>query len=62
MANISFTPLYGAQDRGPVSFLLRINAWTGLLDCGWGDPFDATCLHPVRHILDDIDAGGIHTS
>lgn len=50
------TPLLGGSDRGPCSYLLSINSFSILLDCGWAEPYDVQMLDPVRDRVGEIDA------
>ena len=45
---IKVQALYGAQSEGPVSYLLRVNQITFLLDCGWDDAYDTSLLEPLQ--------------
>jgi hypothetical protein len=54
---VIFTPLYGVHNTGPVSYLLQLRDFTFLLDCGWGDPYEATSLEPLLNVSSSIDAG-----
>ena len=50
--SLRFTPLYGVQSDGPVSFILEIDEVCILLDCGWNDLFDTELLKPLKeHVL-----------
>eukprot|EP00877_Chromochloris_zofingiensis_P014690 jgi/Chrzof1/9475/Cz04g04140.t1 len=53
---ISLTPLYGALATEPLCYLLRIEDFTFLLDCGWDERFDTSLLEPVISHLYEIDA------
>lgn len=39
-AMILFTPLSGAQGEGPLCYLLELDDFKLLLDCGWNDSFE----------------------
>lgn len=54
--NIKFTPLYGANSD-TLSYILRVNSFTFLLDCGWVDPYDTAILEPLVKAVGSIDAG-----
>ncbi|KAJ5072069.1 cleavage and polyadenylation specificity factor subunit 2 [Anaeramoeba ignava] len=53
---IQFTPLYGVYNNGPICFLLEIDDFTFLLDCGWSEDFDITILQPLQRVASKIDA------
>lgn len=56
MAEISFTPLYGAQSSLPCCcYLLEVNDVCILLDCGWTDEYDEALLQPLRRVISRID-------
>jgi len=38
---INFKPLYGLGSEEPVCFLLELDDFCILLDCGWNERFDA---------------------
>jgi hypothetical protein len=52
-SKILFQPLYGAKDTNqPLSFLLRVDDFTILLDCGWNDSWDVALLEPLtKYVL-----------
>eukprot|EP00823_Brevimastigomonas_motovehiculus_P006165 TRINITY_DN4974_c0_g1_i1.p1 TRINITY_DN4974_c0_g1~~TRINITY_DN4974_c0_g1_i1.p1 ORF type:complete len:729 (+),score=157.35 TRINITY_DN4974_c0_g1_i1:99-2285(+) len=59
MANISnvisLTPLYGAGPDEPCCYLLRLENFTILLDCGWDEQFDEETLQPLKKLISDVD-------
>lgn len=54
-AAINFTPLYGVEEDEPFSYLLQIDDFRILLDCGWDERFDEALLTPLKKIIDKID-------
>lgn len=54
---LRFVPLLGVHGRGPLSYLLELEGFTFLLDCGWNDAYDPQLLAPVLAALPRIDAG-----
>jgi hypothetical protein len=44
---IQLTPLLGAHDEGPLSYLLVIDNFTILLDCGWDDRLQLETIQPI---------------
>eukprot|EP01102_Stenamoeba_stenopodia_P012340 TRINITY_DN3882_c0_g1_i1.p1 TRINITY_DN3882_c0_g1~~TRINITY_DN3882_c0_g1_i1.p1 ORF type:complete len:787 (-),score=164.62 TRINITY_DN3882_c0_g1_i1:39-2354(-) len=54
---IGFTPIYGAySSESTLCYLLEINDYKILLDCGWTERFDVSLLEPLEPILPNIDA------
>lgn len=45
---ITFTPVYGVTADQPFCFLLKINDFNLLLDCGWDESFDESLLEPLK--------------
>ncbi|KCV70551.1 hypothetical protein H696_02897 [Fonticula alba] len=43
-------------DAGPVCFLLDIDGYRILLDCGWTDAFDPVALSGLARVAKDVDA------
>lgn len=56
-AAVRFTPLLGVHGRGPLAYLLELDGFTFLLDCGWNDAFDPALLAPLVAALPRVDAG-----
>lgn len=42
---IKFTPLSGAKNEGPLCYLLQIDDFHILLDCGWDENFSIAAKH-----------------
>ncbi|KAH0787055.1 cleavage and polyadenylation specificity factor subunit 2 [Histomonas meleagridis] len=53
---ISFQPLSGAKNENPFAYLLHIDEFTILLDCGWSDSFDLTEIQNICECCDRVDA------
>jgi len=49
------TPLYGCYGTEALSYLLKVNDTTILLDCGWTPEFDLSLLEPLRAVAADVD-------
>ena len=47
-AAINFTPLFGAEEDQPFCYLLQIDDFRILLDCGWNEKFDEAMLKPLK--------------
>ena len=56
-AVVRFTPLLGVHGRGPLAYLLELDGFTLLLDCGWNDAYDPALLAPLVAALPRVDAG-----
>eukprot|EP00741_Cyanophora_paradoxa_P019483 tig00021127_g18808.t1 len=57
MASVQFTPLTGgALSEQPLAYLLEIDDFCILLDCGWNDEFDPKMLEPLKKVASKIDA------
>lgn len=54
---VRFTPLLGVHGRQPLSYLLELDGFNFLLDCGWNDAYDPALLQPLLEVLPRIDAG-----
>ena len=47
-SKLTFVPLVGAQNvNEPLAFVLRVDNFTILLDCGWNDSWDVSLLEPL---------------
>ena len=53
---IKVTPLSGAQDESPPCYLLQIDDFGILLDCGWDENFNMDFIETVKKHLHQIDA------
>ena len=45
---IKLTVLSGAYDEGPLCYLLQVDEFRFLLDCGWNETFSAEVIEPVK--------------
>ena len=45
---IKLTVLSGAYDEGPLCYLLQVDEFRFLLDCGWNETFSADLIEPVK--------------
>lgn len=48
---IKFTALSGAQDESPPSYLLQVDQFCFLLDCGWDEKFDMTVIENIKKLV-----------
>lgn len=46
--SVQFTPLSGAHSEAPLCYLLQVDGFRFLLDCGWTDSFDLSLLEPLK--------------
>lgn len=54
---VRFVPLLGVDSQQPLSYLLELDGFVILLDCGWNDSYDPDLLQPVVAVLPRVDAG-----
>ncbi|XP_024532304.1 cleavage and polyadenylation specificity factor subunit 2 isoform X1 [Selaginella moellendorffii] len=54
--SVQLTPLAGAHSEGPLCYLLQVDDFRFLLDCGWNDVFDVSLLQPLVSVAPTIDA------
>jgi len=45
---VKFTPLSGAKSEDPLCYLLQIDDYNILLDCGWNESLDARLLENLK--------------
>lgn len=50
------TPLSGVYNENPLSYLVSIDGFNFLIDCGWNDHFDPSLLQPLSKVASKIDA------
>ncbi|EDV21733.1 uncharacterized protein TRIADDRAFT_30006 [Trichoplax adhaerens] len=53
---IRMTVLSGGQDEGPPCYLLQVDEFNFLLDCGWDENFDMEMMERVKRHIHQIDA------
>lgn len=53
---IRFTPLSGAKDEKPLCYLLQVDEFRFLLDCGWNENLDMEVVENIRKHMHSIDA------
>ncbi|XP_062199096.1 cleavage and polyadenylation specificity factor subunit 2 [Phragmites australis] len=54
--SVQVTPLSGAYGEGPLCYLLAVDGFRFLLDCGWTDLCDPSQLQPLAKVASTIDA------
>ncbi|XWS48451.1 hypothetical protein CRYUN_Cryun13aG0078100 [Craigia yunnanensis] len=54
--SVKVTPLGGVYNENPLSYLVSIDGFNFLIDCGWNDLFDPSLLQPLSRVASTIDA------
>nr|KYP65390.1 Cleavage and polyadenylation specificity factor subunit 2 [Cajanus cajan] len=54
--SVQVTPLCGVYNENPLSYLVSIDTFNFLVDCGWNDHFDPSLLQPLSRVASTIDA------
>uniref|UniRef100_A0ACD5T9Q8 Uncharacterized protein n=1 Tax=Avena sativa TaxID=4498 RepID=A0ACD5T9Q8_AVESA len=54
--SVQVTPLSGAYGEGPLCYLLAVDGFRFLLDCGWTDHCHPALLQPLARVAPTIDA------
>ncbi|OMO71745.1 Beta-lactamase-like protein [Corchorus olitorius] len=54
--SVQVTPLCGVYNENPLSYLVSIDGFNFLIDCGWNDLFDPSLLQPLSRVASSIDA------
>uniref|UniRef100_A0ACD5YCN4 Uncharacterized protein n=1 Tax=Avena sativa TaxID=4498 RepID=A0ACD5YCN4_AVESA len=54
--SVQVTPLSGAYGEGPLCYLLVVDDFRFLLDCGWTDHCDPALLQPLARVAPTVDA------
>ncbi|XP_015573897.1 cleavage and polyadenylation specificity factor subunit 2 isoform X2 [Ricinus communis] len=54
--SVQVTPLNGVYNENPLSYLISIDNFNLLIDCGWNDHFDPSLLQPLSRVASTIDA------
>ncbi|KAL2967280.1 hypothetical protein AAZX31_16G166100 [Glycine max] len=49
--SVQVTPLCGVYNENPLSYLVSIDGFNFLVDCGWNDHFDPSLLQPLARSL-----------
>jgi len=49
--SVQVTPLCGVYNENPLSYLVSIDAFNILIDCGWNDHFDPSLLQPLSRLV-----------
>ncbi|GKV31150.1 hypothetical protein SLEP1_g39882 [Rubroshorea leprosula] len=54
--SVQVTPLCGVYNENPLSYLVSVDGFNFLIDCGWNDLFDPSLLQPLSRVASTIDA------
>ncbi|KAG9441265.1 hypothetical protein H6P81_017119 [Aristolochia fimbriata] len=54
--SVQVTPLCGVYNEHPLSYLVSVDGFNFLIDCGWNDLFDPSLLQPLSKVSSTIDA------
>ncbi|KAJ9679451.1 hypothetical protein PVL29_021397 [Vitis rotundifolia] len=54
--SVQVTPLCGVYNENPLSYLVSIDGFNFLVDCGWNDHFDPSLLQPLARVASTVDA------
>ncbi|XP_021765106.1 cleavage and polyadenylation specificity factor subunit 2-like [Chenopodium quinoa] len=54
--SVQVTPLCGVYNENPLSYLVSIDGFNFLIDCGWNDHFDPSLLLPLSRVASTVDA------
>ncbi|KAH0978924.1 hypothetical protein GBA52_006101 [Prunus armeniaca] len=54
--SVQVTPLCGVYNENPLSYLVSIDGFNFLIDCGWNDHFDPSLLEPLSRVASTVDA------
>lgn len=53
---IKLTVLSGGQDESPLAYLLQVDEFRFLLDCGWDEFLSVDTIEPIKRHINQIDA------
>lgn len=54
--SVQVKPLCGVYNENPLSYLVSIDDFNFLVDCGWNDHFDTSLLEPLSRVASTVDA------
>ncbi|KAK4480742.1 hypothetical protein RD792_013824 [Penstemon davidsonii] len=54
--SVQVKPLCGVYNENPLSYLVSIDGFNFLIDCGWNDHFDTSLLEPLSRVASTVDA------
>ncbi|XP_019158080.1 PREDICTED: cleavage and polyadenylation specificity factor subunit 2-like isoform X1 [Ipomoea nil] len=54
--SVQVKPLCGVYNENPLSYLVSVDGFNFLIDCGWNDHFDTSLLQPLSRVASTVDA------
>ncbi|XP_058205943.1 cleavage and polyadenylation specificity factor subunit 2 [Rhododendron vialii] len=54
--SVQVKPLCGVYNENPLCYLVSVDGFNFLVDCGWNDHFDPSLLQPLSRVASSIDA------
>ncbi|KAI5652803.1 hypothetical protein M9H77_29990 [Catharanthus roseus] len=54
--SVQVKPLSGVYNENPLSYLVSVDGFNFLMDCGWNDQFDTSLLEPLSRVAPTVDA------
>ncbi|KAM7491337.1 hypothetical protein LguiA_034258 [Lonicera macranthoides] len=54
--SVQVKPLCGVYNENPLSYLVSVDGFNFLIDCGWNDHFDPALLLPLSRVAASVDA------
>ncbi|KAL3524286.1 hypothetical protein ACH5RR_017120 [Cinchona calisaya] len=54
--SVQVKPLCGVYNENPLSYLVSVDGFNFLVDCGWNDHFDTSLLEPLSRVAPLVDA------
>lgn len=54
--SVQVKPLCGVYNESPLSYLVSVDGFNFLIDCGWNDHFDTSLLQPLSRVASTVDA------
>ncbi|XP_057475433.1 cleavage and polyadenylation specificity factor subunit 2 [Actinidia eriantha] len=54
--SVQVKPLCGVYNENPLCYLVSVDDFNFLIDCGWNDHFDPSLLQPLSRVASSIDA------
>ncbi|KAL0452491.1 UNVERIFIED_CONTAM: Cleavage and polyadenylation specificity factor subunit [Sesamum latifolium] len=54
--SVQVKPLCGVYNENPLSYLVSVDGFNFLIDCGWNDHFDTSLLEPLSRVASTVDA------
>ena len=60
--SVQVSPLCGVYNENPLSYLVSIDSFNFLIDCGWNDHFDPTLLQPLSKYYQSLSSFSLSLS